>query len=93
MAIMLRRQLNDPEKATILQRFGRRCFANGHPIPDGDVVHFDHIRAFASGGQTELDNIAPMCEIHNKAKVHYHLKISASDCDFKNSFLRAKHSP
>ena len=68
MAIMLRRQLNDSEKATILQRFGRKCFANGHVIPDDDVVHFDHIRAFVSGGQTELDNIAPMCEIHNKAK-------------------------
>jgi hypothetical protein len=68
MAIMLRRQLNDGEKAIILQRFGRICFSNGHVIPDGEVVHFDHIRAFASGGQTELDNIAPMCEIHNKAK-------------------------
>lgn len=68
MAIMLRRQLNDAEKATILERFGRKCFANGHGIPDDDVVHFDHIRAFATGGQTELDNIAPMCEVHNKAK-------------------------
>jgi hypothetical protein len=68
MAIMLRRQLNDGEKAIILQRFGRICFSNGHVIPDGEVVHFDHIRAFASGGQTELDNIGPMCEIHNKAK-------------------------
>jgi hypothetical protein len=31
-------------------------------------VHFDHIRAFKSGGKTELPNIAPMCETHNKAK-------------------------
>lgn len=31
-------------------------------------MHFDHIRAFADGGLTELDNIAPMCETHNKAK-------------------------
>ena len=68
MAIMLRRQLNEAEKAIILQRFGRICFANGHVIPEDDVVHYDHIRAFVSGGQTELDNIAPMCEIHNKAK-------------------------
>jgi len=65
---MLRRQLNEAEKAIILQRFGRICFANGHVIPEDDVVHYDHIRAFVSGGQTELDNIAPMCEIHNKAK-------------------------
>lgn len=68
MAIMLRRQLNDADKATILQRFGRTCFATGHAISDEDVIHFDHIRAFSSGGSTELDNIAPMCEVHNKAK-------------------------
>jgi len=41
---------------------------HGTSIPDGQVVHFDHIRAFTSGGVTELDNIAPMCETHNKAK-------------------------
>jgi hypothetical protein len=68
MAIMLRGQLSDGDKETILQRFGRKCFANGHVIPDGEVIHFDHIRAFASGGPTGLDNIAPMCEVHNKAK-------------------------
>ena len=58
MAIMLRRQLNDAEKGNILNRFGRKCFATGHNIPDGDVIHFDHIRAFTSGGLTELENIA-----------------------------------
>ncbi len=31
-------------------------------------MQFDYIGAFASGGVTELDNIAPMCETHNKAK-------------------------
>jgi hypothetical protein len=68
MAITLRRQLNDDEKQIVLKTHGRKCFATGHLIPDGQVVQFDHIRAFASGGVTELDNIAPMCETHNKAK-------------------------
>ena len=68
MAITLRRQLNDDEKQSIPKVHGRKCFATGHPIPDGEAVHFDHIRAFTSGGVTELDNIAPMCEMHNKAK-------------------------
>jgi hypothetical protein len=68
MAITLKRQLDDHEKQTILKRFGRNCFATGHAIPEGESLHFDHIRAFALGGPSELDNIAPMCEQHNKAK-------------------------
>lgn len=68
MAIMLKRQLTEDEKQQVLKVHGRKCFATGHPIPDGQVVQYDHIRAFADGGVTELHNIAPMCETHNKAK-------------------------
>jgi len=68
MAITLKRQLNDGEKQIILQQHGRTCFANGHPIPDGEALQFDHIRAFSLGGVSELDNIAPMCATHNKEK-------------------------
>jgi len=68
MSITLKRQLTNDEKDTILERFGRKCFATGHPISPTEPLHFDHIKAFASSGQSELDNIAPMCEIHNKAK-------------------------
>lgn len=68
MAITLKRQLNDEEKKIILKRHGRICFANGHAIAEGERVHFDHIWAFARSGESELDNIAPMCEHHNKAK-------------------------
>lgn len=68
MANTLNRQLNDADKAIILERFGRTCFATGHPIAENEKLQFDHIRAFALGGQSELDNIAPMCEHHNKAK-------------------------
>jgi hypothetical protein len=68
MAITLKRQLNDGEKEIILNRFGRNCFATGHPIAEGDPLHFDHIRAFVDSKETELNNIAPMCEVHNKQK-------------------------
>ena len=68
MAITLKRQLTDDEKKLILKQHGRVCFATGHTIPDGESLHFDHIRAFASGGLSELSNIAPMCETHNKEK-------------------------
>lgn len=68
MAITLKRQLNPSEKQQILDRHGRVCFATGHPIQEDEPLHFDHIRAFADGGASELHNIAPMCEVHNKAK-------------------------
>src|SRR2546423_2776776 len=68
MAITLKRQLTPDEKKIILERHGRKCFATGHAIPTGETPHFDHIRAFALGGQSEVDNIAPMCEHHNKSK-------------------------
>jgi len=54
MAIMMKRQLNEDEKQIILNRHGRCCYANGHAIPDGEKIHFDHIKAFVEPLQ---DNI------------------------------------
>ena len=68
MAIMMKRQLNDQEKQIVLQRHGKKCYATGHAIPDGDKIHFDHIRAYSCDGATDLNNIAPMCEKHNLQK-------------------------
>jgi hypothetical protein len=68
MAIMLKRQLDDSEKQKIIEQHGRICFATGHPIPHGEPLQFDHIRAFTSDGPSALENIAPMCEMHNKQK-------------------------
>jgi hypothetical protein len=68
MAITLKRQLTDGEKQTVLSQHGRKCFATGHEIPENDSVHFDHIHAFSRGGLSEIENIAPMCGHHNKAK-------------------------
>jgi hypothetical protein len=68
MAIMMKRQLDSADKEVILKRFGRVCYANGHIIPEGEEIHFDHIKAYSTGGLTELDNIAPMCKAHNLTK-------------------------
>jgi len=68
MAIMMKRQLDDAEKKIILERHGRVCYANGHQIPEEEEIHFDHIRAYSTGGPTEINNIAPMCREHNLAK-------------------------
>lgn len=68
MAILLKRQLTDAEKERILEIHGRKCFATGHLIAQNENVQFDHIKAFTSSGSSELDNIAPMCETHNKSK-------------------------
>lgn len=68
MTVTLKRQLNDSEKAMILKTHGRVCFATGHQIADNEKLQFDHIHAFAEGGVSELNNIAPMCETHNKQK-------------------------
>ncbi len=68
MSITLRRQLNDDEKAQILKMHGRRDFATGLLIPEEDDVQFDHIHAYAEGGDTALNNIAPMSAETNRAK-------------------------
>lgn len=68
MAYTIKRQLTEEEQDHVLRRDGRRCFATGHPIPDGEPLQFDHIHAFALGGQSEIDNIAPMCATHNREK-------------------------
>jgi hypothetical protein len=96
MAITLKRQLNDDEKKQIINAHGRNCFATGHPIQDSDVLHFDHIRAFAEGGVTELDNIAPMCETHNKAKgalplEDFRVKLRLNDFFASGDSLTLKH--
>jgi len=85
MAILLRRQISDEEKKVILNRFGRKCFATGHPIEEDETVQFDHIKAFATGGVSEIDNIAPMCKKHNQQKGQlplYDFKVKLKIDDF-----------
>jgi len=68
MSTLLKRQLNSDEKAVVLRRHGRAWFANGHEGPEGEAMHFDHIHAYSSGGETSLNNIAPMFANHNLEK-------------------------
>lgn len=68
MTITLKRQLTDIEKDSVLKSHGRVCFATGHQIAGTEKVQFDHIHPYAEGGISELNNIAPMCETHNKQK-------------------------
>ena len=68
MAITLRRQISEEEKQRIIERFGRKCYATGHTIPESEEIQYDHIKAFADKGVSEIDNIAPMCKMHNLQK-------------------------
>jgi len=68
MAILLKRQISEDEKKQIIEKFGRICFATGHPVDKNETIQFDHIKAYTSGGASEIDNIAPMCGKHNKQK-------------------------
>jgi len=63
-----RRQLSDAEKIEIINRYGMRCFIDGHPIESEDDLEFDHIVPVAAGGTTTLENIAPVCRKHNRQK-------------------------
>lgn len=96
MAIILKRQLTAQEKQDILKVHGRICFATGHTIADDENLQFDHIRAFADGGVSELDNIAPMCETHNKQKGrlpldNFRVKLRLDDFFKRGDNLTLKH--
>jgi hypothetical protein len=96
MAITLKRQLTEAEKSQILGRQGRVCFATGHDISSEQPVQFDHIRAFADGGASELHNIAPMCETHNKMKGRlpledFRVKLKLDDFFSQGDALTLKH--
>lgn len=68
MAVTLTRQISDDEKKRVLEIHGRKCYATGHNIPENETVFFDHIKAFDDTGESEIDNIAPMCKHHNEQK-------------------------
>ncbi|WP_417335912.1 HNH endonuclease [Halobacteriovorax marinus] len=68
MGRWLKRQISEDEKKRVLEVHGRKCFINNHEIGEDENLQFDHIKAFAQGGESEVDNIAPVCETHNKQK-------------------------
>lgn len=62
------RQITEAQKREVLDRQGLRCFIDNHPIESEADIEFDHIRAFAAGGETTVDNIAVICKRHNRDK-------------------------
>ena len=68
MAITLKRQLHDHEKEIIIQRVGRIDWVTGREIPLDEALHFDHLKPFARGGDSELNNIVPMSQETNLKK-------------------------
>jgi hypothetical protein len=96
MVILLSRQITDAEKSQIIAQHGRKCYATGHTIPESEPIHFDHIRAFADGGHSEIDNIAPMCQEHNLAKGSlplgdFRVKLRLDDFFKQGQSLTLKH--
>jgi len=61
-----RRQITEPEKATLLEQHGRRCFIDAAPIGEDEPIEFHHIRPFSHEGPTTLDNMAPVCKRHHR---------------------------
>jgi len=61
-----RRQLSEAEKQEILNKYGRYCFVDGHPIDEDGEIEFHHIIPFSEGGSTDIGNMAPVCKEHHR---------------------------
>jgi 5-methylcytosine-specific restriction endonuclease McrA len=62
-----KRNPNSRLKVLVLMRDGNKCRLCGITVT-GDNIHFDHIKPWSKGGETELDNLQVLCEQHNLAK-------------------------
>ena len=54
-------------RTALLER-DRRCVVPGCDVEDG--LEIDHVRPFAEGGPTSLDNLARLCQWHHQLKTH-----------------------
>lgn len=54
-------------KVQVLMRDGNKCRLCGITLT-GDNIHFDHIKPWSKGGETVLENIQVLCDVHNLAK-------------------------
>ena len=54
-------------KVQVLMRDGNTCKLCGITVT-GENIHFDHIKPWAKGGETVLENLQILCAPHNLAK-------------------------
>jgi hypothetical protein len=57
-------------KVQVLMRDGNKCRLCGITVT-GENIHFDHILPWSKGGETTLENLQVLCEIHNLAKGNF----------------------
>ncbi|MEI7587218.1 HNH endonuclease [Runella sp.] len=62
-----KRQPSERLKVQVLMRDGNKCRLCGVTVT-GNSIHFDHIFPWSKGGETVLENLQVLCEIHNLAK-------------------------
>ncbi len=65
----IHREPTEKEKEIILKRHTKdgkiRCYVNDHPIEDGNI-EYHHIKPFSLGGETDINNLAPVCREHHR---------------------------
>jgi hypothetical protein len=54
-------------KVQVLMRDGNKCRLCGITVT-GNNIHFDHIKPWSKGGETVLENLQVLCDVHNLAK-------------------------
>lgn len=54
-------------KVQVLLRDGNKCRLCGITVT-GEDIHFDHIKPWSKGGETVLENLQVLCDVHNLAK-------------------------
>lgn len=54
-------------KVQVLMRDGNKCRLCGIVLT-GDNIHFDHVKPWSKGGETTLENLQILCDVHNLAK-------------------------
>ncbi len=54
-------------KVQVLMRDGNKCRLCGITVT-GTNIHFDHVKPWSKGGETVLENLQVLCNIHNLAK-------------------------
>ena len=62
-----KRNISERLKVQVLMRDGNKCKLCGITVT-GENIHFDHIKPWAKGGETILENIQVLCALHNLAK-------------------------